>query len=76
MHQTSYAPAYHLEGKKMGTTQTKEEFEAKRAALTAALKKAQKDLWDHVHPVIEDPQLVADQKFWEAKKSERKAAKK
>jgi hypothetical protein len=59
-----------------GEGQTKEEWDAEHIELIEAVKKAQQDLWDHSHPVIVDPQLVADQEFAEQKKSEKKAASK
>ena len=65
------------EKKKLSTELPPEEFEAKRAELSAAVREAEKALWDHTHPVIEDPQVVADQEAAEARKAERaKAAKK
>jgi hypothetical protein len=60
--------------KKTSLEMEPEEFEAKRLELSDAVKKAQKELWDFVHPKIEDPQAKALQEDWQAKQSERKAA--
>lgn len=52
-----------------------EDWEAERVRLSEEVKKAQQALWDHVHPVIEDPQAVADKAFWESKQAEKKSLK-
>lgn len=53
----------------------KKDWDAERIRLSNEVKKAQKALWDHVHPEVENSQEVADQAFWEEKKSERKSLK-
>jgi hypothetical protein len=47
---------------------TQEDWEAERTRLSDEVKKAQQALWDFCHPVIEDPQVVAQQEAWATRK--------
>lgn len=58
--------------KKLGS----EDWEAERRRLSEEVIKAQQALWDHTHPVIEDPQVVAEKEAWEKKQAEQKKASK
>lgn len=57
-----------MDKKKETKKMSPEDWEAERTRLSDEVKKAQQALWDHTHPVIEDPQVVAHQEAWDSRK--------